>query len=502
MKKFTINTVLKRLLPLILAAVLMQSPAVFASDSSADDSKNLEYLKSIMDLLKEQYKGEITDAGLAQGAINGMFNSLDPYTTFFTPSEAESFLGNISGSFSGIGVALELSGDYIVITRVYSGSPAEKAGILQGDRIVEADGKSLIGKTTDEAVSLIKGAEGTKVRLGILRTGKQDVRYFDILRETIKLNPVRYEIRDGIGYISLEMFNENADEFIGKALAEMDKNHISKIVLDLRNNPGGEVGVAVAIARRFVPAGVITTLDYKSESHKDVVYKSYLEKSKYKLAVLVNGMSASASEILSGAIQDTAAGSLVGTKTFGKAKFQGILPILTQAAFEKYEGQLGVKLVDAYELAEKYGVSPLDSEISGYAKITLGLYYTPKGRMIDGTGLTPDYRVDDPALVNEVDVNSVQKLTGTVKPGLNGQGTDVYNAEKILKMLGYSVDAPDTTLDAKTFEAIKQFQKNNKFYAYGILDFSTQKALNDALDKTILQTDKQYAKAVEVLNKE
>lgn len=500
MKKFIINTVWKRLFPFILASVLMLGQAAFAADSPAG-GEDLDYLKGVMDLLKEQYKGEITDSGLVQGAVNGIFNSLDPYTTFFTPSEAESFMGTMTGSFSGIGVAIELSGDYILITRVYSASPAEKTGILQGDRIVEADGKSLIGKSTDEAVSLIKGPEGTKVRIGILRDGKQGVQYFDVTRETIKINPVRYEIRNGIGYIRLEIFNENADEFIDKALDEMDKNNVSRIVLDLRDNPGGEVGEAVAIARKFVPAGVITTLDYKSEAHKDVVYKSYLTKSKYKLAVLVNGMSASASEIVAGAIQDTAAGPLVGSKTFGKAKFQGILPILTQAAFEKYEKQLGVKLVDAYELSDKYNVAPLDGEISGYAKITLGLYYTPKGRMIDGTGLTPDYQVDDPGLVNEVNVNGIEPLTRTVKPGLNGQGTDVYNAEKILKMLGYGIDPPDTTLDAKTFEAIRQFQRDNRFYSYGVLDFTTQKALNDALDKTILQTDKQYARAVEVLNK-
>lgn len=502
MKKFTFKITVKRLIPLLLIVMLIFGQTAFAADASADNSSNTDYLKSIMDMIKEQYKGQLDDRQLMQGAVSGMLNSLDPYTTFFTPTEADGFMGTINGTFSGIGVSLELSGDYIVVTGVFSDSPAEKAGIIQGDKIVEADGKSLVGKTTDEAVSLISGDTGTKVRLGISRNGKPEVLYFDITRETIKVNPVHYEIRNGIGYIKLDMFNENTDEFINKALEEMQKSKVTKLVLDLRDNPGGEVNQAVAVAQKFVPKGIITTLDYKSDNYADMEYRSWLDAPEYKLAVLVNGMSASASEIVAGAIQDTAAGKLIGTKTFGKAKFQGIIPILTPEAFDKYEKQLGVKLVDAYELIDKYEVEPLESEISGYAKMTLGLYYTPKGRMIDGVGLEPDYAVADPKPVNGIDANGVQKLTGTVKPGLNDMGVDVYNAEKILKLLGYSTDAPDTRLDDKTFKAIKEFQKSSKLYSYGVLDFSTQKALNDKLDTIILQADSQYAKAVEVLNQQ
>lgn len=499
MKRATIKITIKLLIPLILITMLILTQTAFAADAASDDN-NTDYLNNVMDMIREQYKGQLTDDQLTQGAVNGLFNSLDPYTTFFTPAEEESFMGTINGTFSGIGVSMELSGDYIVVTKVFAASPAEKAGIIQGDKIVEAAGKSLIGKTTDEAVSLITGTAGTKVKLGILRNDRKEMQYFEITRDTIKINPVQYEIRDGIGYIKLELFNENTDEYISKALEEMDKNNVTKLVLDLRDNPGGEVSQAVAVAQKFVPRGIVTTLDYKSEDYPDIEYHSYLDAPKYKLAVLVNDMSASASEIVAGAIQDTDAGKLIGTKTFGKAKFQGVLPILTPEAFEKYKKQLGVNVVDAYELIDKYQVSPLLSDIAGYAKMTLGLYYTPKGRMIDGTGLLPDYAVDKPKAVNGIDVNSIQKLTQTVKPGLNGYGSDVYNAEKILMLLGYSVDAPDTSLDEKTFNAIKQFQKSSKLYSYGVLDYSTQKALNVKLDEILLQDDKQYAKAVEILN--
>lgn len=499
MKKTVFRMSLKRLIPLLLAAMLLLSSAAFAEDTAAGGDRDMDYLKSIMDMITEQYKGQVTESQLIQGAVNGMLNSLDPYTTFFTPAEADSFMSTMNGTFSGIGVLLESIGEYIVVTKVFTASPAERVGIIQGDKIVEADGKSLIGKSTEEAVSLISGEAGTRVRLGVLRNNDQDMRYFGIIRETIKINPIQYEIRDGIGYIKLDIFNENTEQFLNNALDEMDKNNVTGLVLDLRDNPGGEVGQAVAVARKFVPSGIITTLDYKSEAHSDIEYRSYLDKPKYKLAVLVNGASASASEIVAGAVQDTAAGKLIGTKTFGKAKFQGIIPILTTEAFAKYERQLGAKLVDAYELINKYQVSPLQSEISGYAKITLGLYYTPGGRMIDGIGLMPDYAVEDPKPVNDVNIVSVQKLTRTVKPGLNGQGIDVYNAEKILKLMGCDIDAPDTTLDDRTFGALKEFQRSSGLWPYGELDFATQKALNDMLDKLILQTDKQYAKAVEIL---
>jgi carboxyl-terminal processing protease len=295
------------------------------------------------------------------------------------------------------------------------------------------------------------------------------------------------------------MFNENTDEFMSKALKEMDKDKVTKLILDLRSNPGGEVSQAVTVAQNFVQKGLITKLDYKSEGYTDIEYNSYLDKAKYKLAVLVNENSASASEIVTGAIQDTGAGKIIGTKTFGKAKFQGILPILTPEAYAVYEKQFGEKIVNAYDLVEKHGVEPTESEIEGYAKITLGYYYTPKGRMIDGTGLKPDIAVADPPIVSDIDVTSVQKLTGTVKLGLNNQGVDVYNAEKMLKLLGYTVDAADSKLDSKTFSAIKKFQKASKLYANGVLDFTTQKALNNAFDKALLKLDKQYAKAVEVL---
>lgn len=501
MKPFSISfkPFFRCLICAVLVVFLLAGQTAFAS-TATEDEKNIQYLQGIINMIRDQYKGSLTDSQLVEGAVGGMLNSLDDYTTYYTPKEADSFMGSITGVFGGVGISMEMSGDYILVSKVFSASPAEKAGILQGDKIVEADGKSLIKATSDEAASIIRGEAGTIVKLGILRIGTSSVKYIDVTREIIKINPVTYEIRNGIGYIKLEMFNENTDEFITKALAEMDKNKITKLILDLRDNPGGEVSQAVAVAQKFVPQGLITKLDYKSEKYSDIEFNSYLEKSKYKLAVLVNGMSASASEIVSGAIQDTGAGKLVGTKTFGKAKFQGILPILTPEAFYKYKQLYGINVVNGFDLQMYYNITPSSEEIAGYTKMTLGLYYTPKGRMIDGTGLMPDIQAEDPELVSDIYINSIQKLTKTTRPSLNTQGIDVYNAEKLLKVMGYVIEDLDTTLDAQTVKAIKAYQKTSGLDINGVLDSKTQDALNNSLMKLITKYDKQYNAAVQYLN--
>lgn len=463
-------------------------------------AENPNYMDSVKDMITEYYGGTADESKLDIGTLKGIFGSMDPYTTFFSNDEAKSFFGEMEGSFEGIGITIEKVGEYLVIIKVFSDSPAEKAGLLAGDIIMSADGVDLVGASTEEAVSKIKGPSGTKVVLGVKREGKNGLLEVTATRALISIDPVAYEIRNDIGYIKLDIFNANAYTGVDKALAEMDRNGITKIVLDLRDNPGGEVDQAVAIARRFIPAGVITTLDFKSEKVTDQVYTSNLEKSKYKLAVLVNENSASASEILAGAIQDTKVGTLIGSKTFGKAKVQNLFPILSPEAYEKYYAETNEKIVNAYDLYN-LGIIPVDSDIIGWAKLTTGYYYTPKNRMIDLVGLEPDIKAEAPKAAKGVNVNTIERLTKTSNLKLNSEGKDVYNAEKILKAKGYNVDTPDTKLDSKTYAAVKKFQKDYHLKVDGIMGVKTQTALNQVFDKLILQYDPQYAKAVEVLSK-
>jgi carboxyl-terminal processing protease len=476
--------------------ILLVGQGVYASEISGDGS----YLDSIMDFIRDEYYGEeITREDLTDSAIRGMFNSLDIYTTYYNNEEKDVFMDSITGTFGGIGVTMTISEDYIVVTDVLSPSPAEKAGIMQGDRIVEANGTKLLKATLEQAASVIKGEPGTTVKLGILRGGGSEIIYIDVIREIIKINPVSYENRNGIGYIKLDTFNDNTDEQMTNALKYFDKIGIDKIVLDLRDNPGGDVGQAVAVARKFVPEGLITKLDYKSPKYEDLEYYSSLKSPKYKLAVLVNEMSASASEIVSGAIQDTNAGKLVGTRTYGKAKFQAILPLLSEEAYIKYRDLYGLYTVNAMDLYY-FGIYPDEDEIGGYAKMTLGVYYTPKGRLIDGSGLMPDIKASDPEPLDGLYINDIKRLSKTTELKLNSLGSDVFNAKKILKMMGYGVNTLDTSFDAELESVLKEYQAQNNIKASGVLDIKTQIFLNVDLLNLIMKYDGQYSAAVHYLN--
>jgi carboxyl-terminal processing protease len=491
-KKYPLRGAHRIICSVVIVLLIVGQPA-YASEAVRNDSP---YFNEMMDFIKDHYYGEVSDEMLFEGAVKGMFLYLDSYTTFMTPEEKDAFYGSISGNFGGIGVTLQLSGDYIVVTQVFRGSPAEKAGMLQGDIIVEAEGTNLAGASLDDATAIIRGEPGTTVRLGVLRGGSTV--YIDVVREIVKVNPVTYENRNGIGYIKIETFNSNTSEYITEALEYFDKRGINRLVLDLRNNPGGETLQAVMLAAEFVPEGLITLLDYKSQMYRDVEYHSNLKEPKYKLAVLVNGGSASASEIVAGAIQDTGAGKLIGTRTYGKAKFQNAVPVLTPEAYDKYREQYGIDTVNVYEL-RSYGIYPDQEEIYGYAQMTLGVYYTPSGKLIDGIGIAPDIPVDDPGTANGVHILGVQRLSKSedLEPG--SKGTDIINAKMILKILGYEINELDINFDEKLESAIKEYQSSKRMKPSVVLDVKTQIFLNADLLELVLKYDGQYAAAVEYL---
>lgn len=486
---------LQRFICSIMVFLLVVGQPVFASGTARTDSP---YFNSLMDFIQDQYHGEVSEEELFEGAVRGMFDTLDRYSVFMDHEEKEEFYGSISGNFGGIGVTIQESDDFVVVTKVFSGSPAEKAGILQGDIIVEANGTNLVGASVNSVSGVIRGEAGTIVRLGILRSGNPEIQYVDVVREIVKINPVTYENRNGIGYIKVETFNSNTHEYVTEALEYFDKRGITNLVLDLRNNPGGEMIQAVSLASKFVPEGPITYLDFKSEMYVDVEYHSDLKEQKYKLAVLVNGNSASASEIVAGAIQDTGAGKLIGTKTFGKAKVQNAIPILTLEAYNKYREQYGIDTVNVYELRH-YGINPDQDEIYGYAQMTLGLYYTPDGKMIEGTGITPDISVDDPEYIDGVDILDIERLsrTGTFEPG--SKGSDIIDAKLILRLLGYGITELNINFDEEFESALKEYQSSKKIKPTGILDVKTQIFLNADLLELILKYDGQYAAAVKYL---
>jgi carboxyl-terminal processing protease len=461
---------------------------------------DIDYLKSIIEMIKEQFQGEVSEKELYEGALKGIFDSLDDYSTYFTMEEAESYLNSVDGSFDGIGITMELQGNDIIVAGVFKGTPADRAGLEIFDVISSIDGISAKGMTLEQAASLIRGPAGTTVRLGIIREGSP-LKYYDIVRETIIINPVSYEIKNGgIGYIKLDSFNDAAVTYFNKALAEMDSQKISKIILDLRGNPGGTVNSAVAIARKLVPEGLITKLDFKYEESADEEYYSYLKTPKYKLAVIVDKSSASASEILAGAIQDRRAGVLVGTNTYGKAQVQGLMPLLSPEAFENYKSMAGADVVNVYDLINKYGIIPYNKDIIGYAKMTIGVYTTPSGKIIDKNGLYPDIYVENSESLSKEEREQLKPLAETRVFTTGSRDAEILKAETILSKLGYYVVKPDDLFDIVTYRSLRFFQKDNGISPDGVLNTATQKALNSKIAEIINGIDLQYLKAWQYLN--
>jgi len=495
------NINIKRLLAVLTVLCILLVPffAVQAAQDTTDTSKDLEYIRSIMDMIKDKHKGEVTDKQLLEGALKGMFGSMDKYTTYFSIDEANGFMDSVEGKFKGIGVTLSKIGDYVTVEQVFAQSPAEKAGIGVGDRIVSVDGRNAVGNPIESVTKYIKGKKDVKISLQIIKNGDTKPVAINLQKDDVKVNPVTYEIKDNIGYIKLDMFSKNADEFIIKALNDMDEKGVKNIVLDLRDNPGGELDQAVALAEKFIPEGLITKLQYQSKDYVNKEYYSHLKNPKYKLAVLVSGGSASASEVFAGAVKDSRAGTLIGTKTYGKAKVQVMIPLLTPEAYAKYEKQLNVKLVNGYDLYNKFNINPPMNEIIGWTKITVGEYTTPKGNMIDQKGIMPDIETADPDKVKDISLGSLTKLKKQFVFSSKDEGSDVYAAKKLLIVQGYDIDNLDTVMDEKTVAAVMKFQSGNGLYAYGDLDLTTQQLMNEKIQKILDDSDKQYKRAVEFL---
>ena len=312
-------------------------------------------------VVKGQYVGTAEGPLLMTGSLKGMVNSLgDPYSVYLDPKMYSELMLETKGSFGGVGIVLGVKDKQLTVVAPIEGTPAETAGILSGDLIVKIDGQDTKDMALDEAVGKIRGKEGSKVTLTIQRTG-QEAEEYSLTCATIVLKSVSGKIlENGIGYIRLSMFSETTGNDFTQKMSELTEQGMTSLILDLRNNPGGLIGESVKVARLLVPQGPIVSVIGKDGERE--TSQSYLEKTPLPLVVLINGGSASASEIVAGAIQDTGAGKLIGVKTFGKGSVQRIIPLDKDSA----------------------------------VKITIAEYHTPKDRSIHGKGIEPDIVVEMP----------------------------------------------------------------------------------------------------------
>lgn len=326
---------------------------------------NTSKLEDVKNLIKDSFVLSYDESKLMDGAIKGMVASLgDPYSQYFDKQEYEQFMEQTTGKYAGVGllVTVDPKDNLITVVNAFKDSPAAKAGIKPGDKVVQVDGQDVDGNSLDKAVSMMKGDKGTKVQIGVLREGASQLMHFELVRDIINVQTVEYSMLDNnIGYIRLTAFDQGSAKEFNAALDDLSKKGMKGLIFDLRDNPGGLLDVAVKIADRLMPKGLIVyTMDKKGVKEQ---WMSDANKINVPLVVLVNGNSASASEVVSGAIQDSGSGTLVGTKTFGKGIVQSIV-------------------------AEFKDGSAL--------KLTTAKYYTPKGRNIQGTGIQPDVVVEMP----------------------------------------------------------------------------------------------------------
>ncbi|MDD3853063.1 MAG: S41 family peptidase [Syntrophomonadaceae bacterium] len=482
-----------RLIAGLMVMFLLLGSTPLSAGQVTDDR---EYLKAILQFIDDNYYQDIEIEKLDTKTVQTIFSGLDPYTRFYTHDEAAEFMDYVSGDYQGIGVILLERDKKVIVKQVMEQSPAALGGILPGDRIMKVDDVDVTYATIEKVAELVRGETGTEVIVELLR-GDQRLIY-KIERSEIIMNPVYSDIREEIAYIYIESFNANTQEFLEKELNKAAEKNINYIILDLRENSGGSVQQAVAAARYFVPRGLITRLDFGAEDLADIYYGSYLDTSPYNLVVLVDEGTASAAEILAGAVQDSGAGVLIGSQTFGKARVQDFMALLSPQAFYKYRERYAINSVDPRKLPQHEWEVLSDEDLLGWVKMTTGIYYTPKGRNIDGQGLKPDTEV----LAKEIPgvwLQGIPPLAQIEKPVLNSINNEVETAENILLLAGYELDEPDTLLDVLTFEAIKKFQADKGLYPYGVLDFSTQKELNRTLSNLQVELDPVYARAVEWL---
>lgn len=344
--------------------------SVFSRQTQADDSVDMTEFWHVWNLLEEKFvvsstTESLTDQEKIEGAIAGLVRSYgDPYTIYMPPEEAASFEEDISGNFSGVGMEVGIRDDILTVIAPLPQSPAEKAGILAGDLILRINDESTEGMSVDEAVRRIRGEQGTEVTLTILREGESEYRTLTIVRDTITIPTSKTEVRDDVFIITLYSFNAISEAEMQNALRSFIKSGKKKLILDLRGNPGGYLESAVYIGSYFLPLGKTIVRESFGGDSDEEVYRSLGREiqnfTPKELVVLVDGGSASASEILAGALKEHGVATIIGTKTFGKGSVQ--------------------------ELVELDRGSSL--------KVTVARWLTPQGISISEGGLAPDIEVD------------------------------------------------------------------------------------------------------------
>ena len=351
---------------LVIAALwfFYSSNSLKGGDSDREIKESLKIFLSAMEQVRKNYYKETDDEDLTYGSLKGMCAALDPHSQFMDEDIYKEMKVETEGEFGGLGIEITMRDDFITIVSPIEDTPAFEAGLQAGDRIVEIEGETTKEFTLVEAVRKLRGKPGTTVNITIMRPGTSEMLPFSITRAIIHINSVKDAgiVKDKIGYVRITQFQEHTSRDFEEALKELEKQGMEALILDLRNNPGGLLQVAIEIADKFIGSnrlivytkGRIQAQNAEFNSHRKATY------SDFPLLIMVNKGSASGSEIVSGAVQDWKRGIILGSKTFGKGSVQSVLPLRDGSAL----------------------------------RLTTAKYFTPKGRCINKIGIEPDIVVN------------------------------------------------------------------------------------------------------------
>jgi len=335
--------------------------------------EDLRVFADVLGILQKEYVEETKSKDLIYGAIKGMLETLDPHSAFLPPNMYKEMQEETKGRFEGLGLEITLKEGVLTVVSPIEDTPAHKAGIQAGDQILKIDGEVTKNLTLMDSVKRMRGPKGSKVTLTIMREGFPSPKEYPLIRDVIPVRSVRYELLEKqYGYVRLFQFQEKTDSEFQKAIKALEeeaKGGLKGLILDLRNNPGGLLDQAVKVSDRFIESGVIVSIEGRREEHK-MKFNAHPQEddlARYPLVVLVNGGSASGSEIVAGAIQDHGRGIILGTQSFGKGSVQTI-----------------------FSLKDGAGL-----------RVTTARYYTPKGRSIQAKGIVPDIIVKPAPLEEE-----------------------------------------------------------------------------------------------------
>jgi carboxyl-terminal processing protease len=345
----------------LFAGAVMANRLPFQGDSYEE----LKTFTEVLSYVEANYVQEVEPEKLIHGAIRGMLRTLDSHSSFMPPAVYREMQVETEGKFGGLGIEITIRDDILTVVSPIEGTPAYRAGIKAADKIVSVEGQSTKDMSLIDAVKLLRGPADTNVTLGIMREGFTEPKDFTLTRAIIHIRSVDSKVLpDGVGYIKLRSFHKDTSEELAAELEELDQSNVNALILDLRNNPGGLLEQAIAVANEFVSSGklIVYTKGRLANQNMKGFAKNDGAHADYPMVILVNGGSASASEIVAGALQDLERAKLVGTKTFGKGSVQTIIPLSNGAGL----------------------------------RLTTAKYYTPSGRVIHEKGIVPDVVIEEP----------------------------------------------------------------------------------------------------------